>query len=721
MKGGFGSMRGGSARPSLLYRALGGAILLLTLLPLYRLLDDPATGSIGQGVLAATRSQTSFLWSAVIAAVAGVLLLTLLLPEGPLRRGMESLSRFLQKGSDRAFALGLGLAAAVSTGLKQLLVFQGRPNLIDGAAQLLHARYLASGHLAGPGREFLEGGFWYFPNTVATPQGWVSHYPPLHSVVLAPGMALGVPWLGPILLAGFTGWLVALLAFRLFPDRPLVARGGAALGALSPLLLMQTATYMNHGTAALLGAATLLAALRARTGSWPWSLAAGAGVTALLAVRPLTAVATCLVVVLLVWLPGIRERGGPWRWLSQRCAGATLGGLPLLLLHGWYNLRFFGHPTTFGYHWSYGEDTGLGLGIDPWGNRYGWTEALAFTSADLSALNLNLGQMPLPLVTLAGLALLLGMGAGWRSRLVAGWALLPVVLGVFYWHHGNFMGPRMLAEFAPAWGLLAALSLHFLLTRLPPSPRRVGQLLLVGAVASTLYLIPARVAQMEEVAGAYRAGLPPAGDQAIVFFSSNWSTRMNSDLISQGVPQVVMETAGRQNTTCTVQEYRAAFHRGEGPLAAYRGHPWGEGDIPQRHARGEFQAAGAFGPLPPLDLIRRPPPYGLETGHVGQGTEIRYVPEEPMAPGCVREIEADSRGGLTEAGYLAWLGGLPGGLEGDGPLFVRDMGPEINVRLLDRYPDKEALVWFRPEGEQEPILVPYPEGMARIWGGEGDP
>ncbi len=729
--------------PSDFFRLAGAAVMALTLLPLYRYLDDPATGTIGAATIRATEAQVGFLWRAGVILLVVVGLATLVVGDDRLRRWVEGAADLLLRGSQRTFAATLGVLAAGAVALQNLLVFQSRPNLLDAAAQLIHARYLARGRLAGPEAELLEGGFWYFPNTVAGPSGWVSHFPPGHSLVLAPGLAVGLAWLGPVVVAGFTGWLMARLAFRLFPERPLVARGGALLGALSPLLLLQTAAYMNHGTAALLGVATLLAALgvrgrgaedptgpegRTRAPAWLWAAAAGAGVTGLLMVRPLAAVAICLVVVLLVWLPRSLWAGDTaphLRRVAGWCAAAVLGGLPFLLLHGWYNAHFFGHPLTFGYHWSFGEAAGLGFGLDPWGNRFGPLESLAYTSADLSTLNLNLVEFPLPVITLAGLALLLGMGRDPRLRLVAGWALLPVALGAFYWHHGNFMGPRMLAEFAPAWGLLAAAALAYLVERLPRrdgrglavNPRRAGQLLVLGAAVAGLVLVPYRMSGTGgDLSAGYRVAEPAAPPGALVFVTGSWGGRITAELVSHGVPQVVAETALRQNSTCTVEIHRRHFREGEGPLAAYRHRDgWGEGDVPLEAARDPAPDS----PLPPLELVRRSPPYdGLQLGHVGQGSQIRYVPQEELSGECVRQIQADERGGIIDAGHLYWLGGLPG-IEDHRVLYVRDMGPELNRHLVERYPDREAWVFLRRDRGAPLELFPYDDAMRLMWGEEG--
>ncbi len=711
-----------SRRPShatTLFRLAGAAVMVLTLLPLYRYLDHPATGAFGASTLRATEAQVQFLWRASLVLVCGVALATLVFSDERLGRWVRGAGRILTASSQRIFSAAVGAIAAGAVALQHLLVFQGRPNLMDAAAQLIHARYLARGRLAGPGAHVLEGGFWYFPNTVASPNGWVSHFPPGHSLVLAPGLAVGAAWLGPVVVAGLTGWLTARLAFRLLPERPLVARGGALLGALSPLLILQTASFMNHGTAALLGVATVLAALRAREEGWPWAAATGAGVTGLLLVRPLGAVAVCVVVVLLVWLP--RETPG-LRRMAGWCGAAVLAGLPLLLLHGWYNAYFFGHPLTFGYHSTFGEAAGLGLGLDPWGNRFGPRESLAYTSADLSSLNRNLVEFPLPAITLVGLALLLGMGREWRVRVLAGWALLPVALSAFYWHHGNFMGPRMLAEFAPTWGLLVAAALAYLVERLPRrdgrglvvNPRRAGQLLVLGAAMGALVLGPHRMSGMGgDLSAGYRLAEPAAPPGAVVFVTGSWGGRITAELVSHGVPQGVAETALRQNSTCTVETHRQGFRQGEGPLAAYRDRDGrGQWEIPPEAAEAPSAAR-----LPPLDLVRRPPPYeGLQEGQVGQGTRIRYIPQEELSDACVRQIRADERGGIIDAGHLHWLGGLPE-IEGGRTIYVREMGPELNTRVLERYPDRPTYVLLRRDRISPLELVPYDEAMTFLWGG----
>ena len=109
--------------------------------------------------------------------------------------------------------------------------------------------------------------FWIVQNTVLTETGWVCLYPPLHTLLLAGGLAMGVPWIvGPIML-GITATFSTLLAHRLLPDRPLEARVGGLLLAVSPFLLFLGSGYLSHSTAAGLAALCLYCAVRARDGS----------------------------------------------------------------------------------------------------------------------------------------------------------------------------------------------------------------------------------------------------------------------------------------------------------------------------------------------------------------------------------------------------------------------------------------------------------------------
>ena len=81
---------------------------------------------------------------------------------------------------------------------------------------------------------------------------------------------------------------------------------------------------------------------------------------------------------------------------------------------------------------------------------------------------------------------------------------------------------------------------------------------------------------------------------------------------------------------------------------------------------------------------------------------------------CAREERADRLGYIALA-PLVWQGDLPG-LREDGTMFVRDLGPDANRRLMEALPNRRAFL-FRADGpDRPPVLESYEEGEALLWG-----
>src|SRR5690606_2794517 len=258
--------------------------------------------------------------------------------------------------------------------------------------------------LAGPVSELAP--FWHIQNTVLTPNGWVSHYPPGHVVLLALGFRLGAVWLvGPVM-QGMTVLFTCLAAERLLRENRVTARLATLFVALSPFMIGLAGTYMNHVTAAAFSALAVYAALRARDDGWSWSLLAGAAAGAVFATRPPAGVVVGAVIAFGVWLTGSAARPLGWRGVARRVAGALAGGAPFLAAIARADDHLFGSQCRFGYDAALGPAMRLGFHRDPWGNLYGPVEALAYTSSDLVALSLNLLEAPIPIVALAGVYLL---------------------------------------------------------------------------------------------------------------------------------------------------------------------------------------------------------------------------------------------------------------------------------------------------------------------------
>lgn len=689
-------------------RAAGLAILLLALVPFYRRLPSRLTGPAGQSVAEIVAIQAELLWSGFLLLLIPAVLAGLLLAPSLLARFENAVERALRRPSLPVFAAGVGLVSAVLTLLAVRLIFHGRPNLVDALIQLTQARYLAAGHLGGPAD--FAAGFWHMQNSLVTDAGWFSQYPPGHIALLAAGFALRAEWMVGPLVMGATAALSVLMMHRLLPERDAVARvAGLAVG-ISPFLVAQAATFMNHSTAALFGVLAVYCALRARDGAARWAAGAGAAVTAMAAVRPVAAVVT-MIVVAVVWLTPRTARddravrapvGAALRRLVRLGSLAVLGGLPFLVAHLWYNEIAFGGFTVFGYDATWGPAHGLGFHRDPWGNDYGPVEALFYTSADLTALNLNLLESLLPHAVLVGLYLIVARSLTPGERVLALWCLLPVLTNALYWHHGYFMGPRMLAEFAPAWAGLSVVSIHGLLRLVPRdamvagrfSARVAASALVIAGAGASLVMGPQRLSSYGgDWLPSFRVAVPAAPENSVVFIHAAWEVRLMSRLASEGIRLDHVETAMRQNPTCLVQRHLDALRSDGKPFGAAR--------------------RGTRDQLPPLDLVPRTFEF-LPRPEIARGARIRLDPDTPFHETCRRQIHPD-RFGAIDAPFILWLGDLPG-IERGKPLFARDLGPEVNRRLLARYSDRSAWMYGYFAAGDSLRLLPYAEGNALLWG-----
>jgi hypothetical protein len=89
------------------------------------------------------------------------------------------------------------------------------------------------------------------------------------------------------------------------------------------------------------------------------------------------------------------------------------------------------------------------------------------------------------------------------------------------------------------------------------------------------------------------------------------------------------------------------------------------------------------------------------------------VPGVVLSRDCLGEIASDTLG-IIETAPLAWQADLPG-LERTGPMIVRDFGPQINARLIERYPERIPMILYRPQKEGAPKLAPYAVGIKSLW------
>lgn len=117
----------------------------------------------------------------------------------------------------------------------------------DGVAYLTQARIFSRFHLYAPARPLPE--FFEQYHMFVTPV-FMAKYPPGHSLLLVPGLWLGLPALMPVLLAGVTGGFTFALARRITNEW--IALTTWLLWATAPGVIWYTTTYLSQTTTSAL-------------------------------------------------------------------------------------------------------------------------------------------------------------------------------------------------------------------------------------------------------------------------------------------------------------------------------------------------------------------------------------------------------------------------------------------------------------------------------------
>lgn len=200
------------------------------------------------------------------------------------------------------------------------------PVSTDEAAYLLQARIFAAGHATAPAAPITD--FFEQAWVVVTPRIYAK-YPPGQSLALAPGVALGLPWLIPFFLNAVAAGLLFALLRR-------AVGGPAALftwtaWVLSTMAMSWQTTYFSEVTllACWLGAVAL---------AWRW-LDGGSrgwlfGTATLTAYAVMTRPLSILLLILPVAVAILRNAGRTSRWRDVAQA-AVLGAALLLAIPSW--------------------------------------------------------------------------------------------------------------------------------------------------------------------------------------------------------------------------------------------------------------------------------------------------------------------------------------------------------------------------------------------------
>jgi len=312
------------------------------------------------------------------------------------------------------------------------------------------------------------------------------------------GVALAVHvvrWLSVLIGAGVV-WLTFQLGREVFPDRPALALGGAAILAFNPQFLHLSGAVNNDVPAAFLGAAVLLICVRQVQEGPSWQRDLRCGVLYGLALlTKLHLLALAAPIALAYVLSARRSR----RWELLLRGGAVIL-LSAALLSGWWfwrNYALYGDPTGLA------KVNELWAGRSPAGNWWALRQGLPYLWSSLWG-RFGYGQLPLHRGVYTGLlacctSALVGhlVPGRWSHRssfLVL--ALTPVVyfLVVAYYiliQPAGAMG-RFLFPAFPAFALLIISGVSRFFSR--SASRSVGLIVTAGMAALAVYALAGVVA-----------------------------------------------------------------------------------------------------------------------------------------------------------------------------------------------------------------------------------
>ena len=561
------------------------------------------------------------------------------------------------------FVAGTVLSLAVSW-----LCFRGAPHSVDEIAQRWQATILLHGAAWVPADTRPD--LFSVLNVVDLGGRWYSQFPPGGPLLLAIGVAVGIPALPNALATGATAALLHRWARGAGEG---TARLAAALVALSPFVLFMGGSQQNHPPAMALAMAAIVLTSRweQRAPSARTDLAHGLGlglaVGILATIRPLDAVIVAVVVATIVVTRALRGTGGTTRVLRLG-AGVVLGGLLPLALLLIFNTATTGHPLRFGYDVLWGQGHGLGFHESPYGELHTPARGLAFAARTLTRLDLYLLEWPLPPLLFLGALGALAPRLTRHDRIAA--LTLLVTLGAYaaYWHDGFFLGPRFAFIAVPATLYLVARGVATIAgigqSATTPSPGwRFATVLVAGSLLLSVVVGGASFgARMR--AAQYRGGLralkiDPAAEarraeihDAVVVVPSSWSERLVARLWAAGVSRSAAERLVRHADACVAHEILGLAARAEPAVTG----------AALESALGEaFPPDGRVVPRPDL---------------TGDAT-LRFSPLRPLSAACAEEVRYDAADAIPYAPFL--IANDLDGTErvGGDVIFIRDMRDDL--------------------------------------------
>ena len=359
---------------------------------------------------------------------------------GLLRRAVLDSSRL-------KFLTILALLEFLLASLISHFVLDGVPHIQDSIAQLFHAKIVASGYLTAPSpplREFFD----YL--TMINDGQWYSQYPPGHTLLLALGVILGVPWAINPLLGSLIIVAVYLLGKEFYGE--VIGRLSALLTFFSPFILFMSSEFMNHSSSLFFTTVFVLFFVKSlRTGQFVHGLIAGAALGWVACIRPYTAAAIAVPVLLYGLIQFFRRS----RELKKPALGFVSSGLVFLALLLSFNYATTGDALLFGYEKLWGSQVGVGFGKGPWVEPHTPMTGLRQTLSNLNGINKYLFEWPAPSLLFVVFLFFTGTTNRWDVLLVSIFAALSIFY-FFYWFQDWCFGPRYLYEASSALIILTA-------------------------------------------------------------------------------------------------------------------------------------------------------------------------------------------------------------------------------------------------------------------------
>ncbi len=367
--------------------------------------------------------------------------------------------RFLDRPLERTYQWLIGLDrrtyllllfgfAFIVANLISVFSFGHMPRVPDSIAQFFQARIFATGRLFLDSPRFPD--FFDLFHIINHGQ-WYSQYPFLHSLLLAPGVLIGMPWIINPLLGALTVPAIYLLGREVYDER--TGRLAGVLACFTPFIFNMSAEFMNHSSALLFTTLSLLFYFRVlRQGRWRQALFAGAFLGLVVNVRPYTAFGVALPFAAYGLYRAVKN---PKR-LVPRFGLMALGLAAVSSLTFAYNWLTNGDPLLFGYVVKWGAGHGIGFGKSGWGMIHTPFRGLVNTGNRLTLVNKFLYEWPIPSLV----PILLLFGAGTKDKrdwlLLLGFVSLTAV-HFFYWYHDASFGSRFLYESAACLVILTVL------------------------------------------------------------------------------------------------------------------------------------------------------------------------------------------------------------------------------------------------------------------------